>query len=269
MNSVEYYKAFNKQGKITKEEERELMNRASEGDLEAKHKLVLANIGFATASAKKQKFSNIEFDDMNQECIYGLIEATERIDKNRDNKLITYAAYQIMDAVGKANNYCGKNIRRPDADFKAMKKVRAVYGKHSNFCDNEQEVIARSSFELKITEDEVRYYLEISEPVKNLENMTSTNAECRNYEESIRDEKTKSPEEECVQNLMKENLYKALNKLPEIERKVLIMKWGLDGMEKMSFTEIGKAFNYTRSWANGIEKKAKQHLSEYKDEIYA
>lgn len=269
LNSVEYYKAFNKQGKITSEEEKVLMQKAFEGNKEASDKLILANIGFATATAKKQKFSNLEFDDMNQECIYGLIKATSKIKENCDNKLITYAAFHIKDTVAYANNECGRNIRVPMKDFKAMKKVRAIYGKLSGLYDSENECIARTASEMEISEEEVRNYLEISEPVKNLNNMVAQDDENRSYEETLCDTRIKTPEEEYVEKSMKEAFYKALERLPEIERKVLSMKWGLYGQEAMSFTEIGKALNYTRAWANSVEKKAKKHLSEYKDEIYA
>ena len=269
LNSVEYYKAFNKQGKISREEEMALLKKTYEGDKEASDKLILANIGFATATAKKQTFSNLEFDDMNQECIYGLIKATSKIKENCNNKLITYAAFHIKDTVGNANNECGKNIRVPMKDYKAMKKVRAIYGKLSGLFDSENECIARTASEMEISEEEVRNYLEMSEPVKNLNNMICQNDEYRSYEETLADDRIKSPEDECVEKGMKEALYKAIERLPEIERKVLSMKWGLYGQEAMSFTEIGKALNYTRAWANSVEKKAKKHLSEYKNEIYA
>lgn len=269
MNSIEFYSLFNKESQLSREEERELIIKSEQGSKAARDRLVLSNLKFAGYAAKHNKFSRMDSqDDLIGECIYGLVKAANNVNSKKDNKFITYANFYIKSAVDDANNKCGCAVRLPELQYRLLKKIMATNGKNLKLYKD--EIISRkvTANEIGVSEKEVELKLKQSQNALNLEDtFSNSEQEGRNYEDVMADSSNKNFEDEIIMKDSCDAIRKIVNRLPKKEACVLKLRFGLNGEEPMSFSEIGRRMGFTRAWANDIEKKAKKHLLQYADEL--
>ena len=268
MNTIKYYTRFNSEVQISKDEEQSLIGKAEMGDQQAKDKLVLSNLRFAGYAAKNNKFSRMDSDDLLQECVYGLVVAANKVKAGHDNLFVTYANSCIRSAIDDANNKYGSSVRLPEKQFRLLKKIKAVYDKNLKLYKNEKTSIKVTAEETGVSEKEVILKLQQGENESSLDNIFSDSDQNGRSYEDVTADYNKSFEDDIIKEDSCTVIRNIVNRLPEKEASVLRLRFGLNGGEPMSFSEIGRRFGFTRSYANNIEKKAVKMLREqYGDEL--
>ena len=268
IDDMSYYFNYNKVPVLSKEEERDLIVLAVNGDKKSKDKLVLGNMRFAYYMAKKYKNCGMEFLDLFEECVYGLIKAVNSIDLKYDNRFSTYARFWIMKAVNNALNTCGNTMHLSERDFRLMKKVRTQFnilqneGVYSE--DSYAKIIAEK---LSISIKKVKDLLTVSQNTKSFEQagnskLPNNGNKERGYEDIIEDKRYLSPEDEFFRIDVKNDVNKAMEILSEKEYEVINLHYGLDNNPPLSFSEIGAVCGLTKSWANYTEKQAIKIIKE-------
>ena len=270
LGSNDFYDVFNKDSILSRDMEKETMIKASKGDKKAQNLLVTANLNYARYCANKQTFSNLDYDDLLEECILGLVKASQNVqEKYCNQKFITYAHYYILDSI--CNAMCNNaNYKISNVKFRMLKKVVSIYNKLSVELDSAEECEKKIALFLNISEEDVHCYLILSQKLISLERtqVSKDDVESVQLSEMIRDDKNKTPEEDCINNLKNETFNKLINSLSEKEKKIFTMHYGLNGNKVVSMTNIGKEYGISRQNVYRIENKAKKYLCDnYKNDL--
>jgi RNA polymerase primary sigma factor len=254
-------------------EEKELFRRIQLGDKKAREKVILSNLRLVYYIAKWFKGKGLEFLDLVQEGYIGLIRAVERFDYTKGYKFSTYATWWIRQSITRALADKGNLIRLPVHIVEKMHIVKNArekfienYGREPDFYElSEMTKIGIRTLE-EIQKYEYKFYsidiplLKI--PTEELKMLGIKN----NFEEdediSLKDAIVMDITEETLVNMIEDTsiIYEVLKKLSDRERKVLILRYGLeDGVER-TLEEVGKYFGVTRERIRQIEAKAFKKL---------
>ncbi len=253
-----YLKEIGKVPLLTNEEELELSQRMSEGDLKAKKRLAEANLRLVVSIAKRYVGRGMLFLDLIQEGNLGLIKAVEKFDYKKGFKFSTYATWWIRQAITRAIADQARTIRIPVHMVETINKLIRVnrqlvqdYGR-----DPSPEEIAR---ELNIPIDKVGEIMKIAQEPVSLETPIGEE-EDSHLGDFIQDEDALEPAESATQTLLREQLNEVLESLTAREEKVLRLRFGLDDGRTRTLEEVGQEFNVTRERIRQIEAKALRKL---------
>jgi RNA polymerase primary sigma factor len=253
-----YLRSIGRVQLLTADREVALAQRIERGDLVAKQEMVEANLRLVVSIAKGYLGRGLSFLDLIQEGSLGLIRAVEKFDYRRGYKFSTYATWWIRQAVTRAIADKGRTIRIPVHMVEKLNKVVHVERQLVQQLGREPlpEEIAT---ELECTVREVRDILRMAQQPVSLEKPIGEEEESE-LGDFVEDEAAESPFEVASENLRRENVRRALDALPQREREVIEMRFGLTGARPYTLEEVGRAFNVTRERIRQIENHTLKKL---------
>jgi RNA polymerase primary sigma factor len=253
-----YLRSIGRVDLLTAEQEVILARRIERGDMQAKQQMIEANLRLVVSIAKSYLGRGLTFLDLIQEGSMGLIRAVEKFDYRRGYKFSTYATWWIRQAVTRAIADKGRTIRIPVHMVEKLNKVVHVERQLVQQLGREPtpEEIA---IELETTVREVRDVLRMAQQPISLEKPIGEEEESE-LGDFVEDQTAESPFELAAERLRRENLRRALAALPEREREVIEMRFGLTGERPYTLEEVGRAFNVTRERIRQIENHTLKKL---------
>lgn len=253
-----YLRSIGKVNLLTAELEVSLAKRIERGDMDAKQQMVEANLRLVVSIAKGYLGRGLTFLDLIQEGSLGLIRAVEKFDYRRGYKFSTYATWWIRQAVTRAIADKGRTIRIPVHMVEKLNKVVHVERQLVQSLGREPTPDEIAS-ELECTVREVRDIMRMSQQPISLEKPIGEEEESE-LGDFVEDANAVSPFELASDTLRKENVHRALATLPQREREVIEMRFGLTGGRPRTLEEVGRAFNVTRERIRQIENHTLKKL---------
>ncbi|MBQ7977556.1 MAG: RNA polymerase sigma factor RpoD [Clostridia bacterium] len=254
-----YFKDIGKVELLTQQQELELGKRMMEGDEEAKKKLIESNLRLVVAFAKRYLGkTSMSFSDLIQEGNLGLIRAVERFDYHRGLKFSTYGTWWIRQAISRAIADQARTIRIPVHMVETINKLARVTRQLWQKLGREptESEIAQA---MGMSEEKIGEIRKIALEPTSLETPTGEEGDSEFYDFVV-DENAKSPAENVVQTMLKEQLLAVIETLTPREQKVIRLRYGLDDAHPRTLEEVGKEFNVTRERIRQIEAKALKKL---------
>ncbi|HEX2071463.1 MAG TPA: sigma-70 family RNA polymerase sigma factor [Thermoleophilaceae bacterium] len=247
---------------LDKQQEIELAQRIEKGDLKAKEKLVNSNLRLVVSLAKRYQGQELPLLDLIQEGVLGLIRATEKFDWRRGYKFSTYATFWIRQAIQRGLGNQARTIRLPIHIGQRERKIsvfdRQFQTKHGR-APTDEEIVAGTELTLREIE-EVR---EVTRAVTSLERQVGDDGQTE-FGELLPSDRL-PPEEEVEIALTEQSLRRAVAQLPENERQVLRLRYGIDGAEPVALREAGRRLGVSSESVRNLEKAALRHLAENRE----
>jgi RNA polymerase primary sigma factor len=255
-----YLRSIGRVDLLTADQEVALAKRIERGDMQAKRHMVEANLRLVVSIAKGYLGRGLGFLDLIQEGSLGLIRAVEKFDYRRGYKFSTYATWWIRQAVTRAIADKARTIRIPVHMVEKLNRVMHVERQLVQRLGREPEP-AEIAAELRVEVREVRDILRMAQMPVSLEKPIGDEDESE-LGDFVADEGVEEPFEAATENLQREDIQKALDALPERERQVIELRYGLRGHEPLTLEEVGRAFGVTRERIRQIENNTLRKLKQ-------
>jgi RNA polymerase primary sigma factor len=242
---------------LTREEERELARRKDEGDEQAKRQLIESNLRLVMAITRNYTRANVPLLDLIQEGNLGLIRAVEKFDYRLGYKLSTYATWWIRQAITRALADQGRTIRLP---VHVADQVRRLLRARRQLAQklNREPSLAELARETQQSEERVRELLELVETPVSLETPVGDGESM--YGDLIEDVNSLAPHEQSAEQARTRELAGALEQLNPRMRRVLSLRFGLDGESPQTLEEVGGQLGITRERVRQLETRALREL---------
>jgi RNA polymerase primary sigma factor len=253
-----YLRSIGRVELLTAEQEIELARRIERGDMVAKRHMVEANLRLVVSIAKGYLGRGLSFLDLIQEGSLGLIRAVEKFDYRRGYKFSTYATWWIRQAVTRAIADKARTIRIPVHMVEKLNRVAHVERQLVQRLGREPEP-EEIAAELQWNVREVRDILRVAQLPVSLEKPVGDEEESE-LGDFVADDSAESPFESATETLQREDIQRALDALPERERQVIELRFGLRGSEPLTLEEVGRAFGVTRERIRQIETNTLKKL---------
>ena len=253
-----YLKEIGKISLLTLDEEMELSARIVAGDEAAKNKLAESNLRLVVSIAKRYVGRGMLFLDLIQEGNIGLMKAVEKFDAGKGYKFSTYATWWIRQAITRAIADQARTIRVPVHMVETINRLSRFQRQLTLELNREptEEELAKK---MHLSLDKVREVIKIAQEPVSLETPIGEEDDSH-LGDFVKDERTMSPEEYTVHELLKDEISDVLLTLTEREEQVLRLRFGLDDGSSKTLEEVGQMFGVTRERIRQIEAKALRKL---------
>lgn len=246
---------------LTWEQEISLGKRIKAGDQEARKALAAANLRLVVSIAKKYMGRGLGLLDLIQEWNVGLFRAVDKFDAEKWFKFSTYATWWIRQWVTRAIADQARTIRVPVHMIETINKFTHTYRRLTQELTREP-LMEELATELDMDIKKVRQIMRISQDILSLD-APVWSEEDTSLGDFIEDDKTMAPDEQTNMTLLKDNLWEMLDFLTPRERKIIHMRFGLEGWDVHTLEEVGKEFGVTRERIRQIEAKTLEKLKEH------
>ncbi len=253
-----YLREIGKVPLLTADQEVYLAKRIERGDMSAKTHMIEANLRLVVSIAKSYLGRGLSFLDLIQEGSLGLIRAVEKFDYRKGYKFSTYATWWIRQAVTRAIADKARTIRIPVHMVEKLNKVVHIERQLVQRLGREPQP-EEIALELEITTEEVREILRMAQLPVSLEKPIGEEEESE-LGDFVQDDQAESPFDTASLQLRREDIQRALDSLPERERKVIELRFGLTGSQPCTLEEVGRAFGVTRERIRQIENNTLKRL---------
>jgi RNA polymerase primary sigma factor len=242
---------------LTRAEERELARRKDAGDEAAKRRLIESNLRLVMSITSNYTKAGVPLLDLIQEGNLGLIRAVEKFDYRMGYKLSTYATWWIRQAVTRALADQGRTIRLP---VHVAERVRRLLRARRQLAQklNREPTIAELAKETDQEEERVRDLLSLVDDPVSLETPVGDGESL--YGDLIEDIHSEAPDERTAQRLRATELAGALARLNPRMRRVLALRFGLEGESPQTLEEVGAVLGITRERVRQLEARALREL---------
>jgi RNA polymerase primary sigma factor len=243
---------------LTADEEIELAKRIERGDLEAKEKMINSNLRLVVSQARRYQGHGLPMEDLVQEGMLGLIRAVEKFDWRRGFKFSTYGTLWIRQALQRGLQNHGRTIRLPVHVAQRQTKVRKVESELSTKLGREptdEEIAA----EAKLDVDEVAELRELTRGLTSLDQPVGEDGETA-FGDLLASDRPE-PTEEVESAERQELISGAVAQLPEAERNVIRLRFGLAGAEPLNLRQTGIELGIPLSKARELEAQGLSRLA--------
>ena len=253
-----YLKEIGKVPLLDAEEEKELARRMSDGDEEAKNKLLEANLRLVVSIAKRYVGKGMFFLDLIQEGNLGLMKAVEKFDYKKGYKFSTYATWWIRQAITRAIADQARTIRIPVHMVETIHKV-SRYSRQMLQELGREPTADEIGEKMGMSADRVRDIMKIAQDPVSLETPIGEE-EDSHLGDFIPDEDTPAPADAASATILREVIERELHTLTPREEHVIKLRFGLYDGRTRTLEEVGKEFDITRERIRQIEAKALRKL---------
>jgi RNA polymerase primary sigma factor len=243
---------------ITADEEVDLAKKIHKGDLNARDRLINANLRFVVSVSKQYQHQGLSLPDMINEGNLGLIKAAERFDETRGFKFISYAVWWIRQSILQALAEQSRIVRLPINRIGHINKMKRVFTSLEQEYQREPTTLEISQA-LELAPDDVK------NAIKNAGRYISMDAPLSNdeggnmYDVYISADNS-SPDKDLLMDSLSKEIERALNTLTTREAEVIRLYYGLNGRPSHTLEEIGEEFNITRERIRQIKEKGIKRL---------
>ena len=253
-----YLKEIGKISLLSLEQENEISTRIAAGDEEAKNILAESNLRLVVSIAKRYVGRGMLFLDLIQEGNIGLMKAVEKFDANKGYKFSTYATWWIRQAITRAIADQARTIRVPVHMVETINKL-SRYQRQLTLELNREPTDEELAKKMNLSVDKVREVIKIAQEPVSLETPIGEEDDSH-LGDFVKDERSMSPEEFTIHELLKDEISSVLLTLTEREEQVLRLRFGLDDGSCKTLEEVGQMFGVTRERIRQIEAKALRKL---------
>ena len=242
---------------LTHAEELELARRKDLGDMEAKDRLVEANLRLVISMARAYSSSGVPLLDLIQEGNMGLMRAVEKFDYRRGYKLSTYATWWIRQSMSRAIADQGRTIRLP---LHVLDQVKKLYRANRKLTQQlgRDPLPSELAAELELPIERVLELQRMTEDPVSLETPVGDGES--NFADMVEDTNTRRPDDQLARVERERLLTDALGELSERTRHVLEARFGLNNREPATLEQVGSEIGVTRERVRQIETRALREL---------
>ena len=243
---------------LSAKEEAELARRIEQGDLQAKERMINSNLRLVVSIAKRYQGQELSLLDLIQEGIFGLIRAAEKFDYRRGFKFSTYATFWIRQAIQRGLANKARTIRIPVHIGQRERRIARAERDLSARLGREPSD-SEIAEEAELPEAQVEEVRAAARTVTSLDRPVGEDGETA-FGDLLEGDGA-AMEEEIQVSLAKETLRRTVSELPEPERRVITLRYGIDGGEPQALRETGRRLGLSAERVRQIEARALRRLA--------